>query len=122
VNKPSVTPETIKANAQQAQNMAMALQQNQQMYESNPLPYEANNAVQSASPDEVDQMISEYSAQMNAPAGGEEVSMVDEELASNAGTGVNLTETTDLDTGISLGDMGIGSDAAGALANGGEVL
>lgn len=122
VNKPSVTPETIKANAQQAQNMAMALQQNQQMYESNPLPYEANNAVQSASPDEVDQMISEYSAQMNSPAGGgEEVSMVDEELASNAGTGVNLTETTDLDTGVSLGDIGIGSDAAGQLANGGLI-
>lgn len=42
---------------QQAQNDAMALQQNQQMYEQNPIPYEVNNVMNTQSPDEIDTTI-----------------------------------------------------------------
>ena len=46
------------ANAQlQAQNQAQMLQQNQAAYEQNPIPYEVENAQQTMSPDEVDQVI-----------------------------------------------------------------
>lgn len=44
---------------QQAQNDALALQQNQQMYEQNPIPYEIDNAMNTASPDEIDNAIKE---------------------------------------------------------------
>lgn len=44
---------------QQAQNDAMALQQNQQMYEANPIPYEVEQAMNTYSPDVVDAAIRE---------------------------------------------------------------
>lgn len=116
VNKPSVTPETVAANAQQGANMAMALQNNQMAYENNPIPYEANSAMQSATPDEIDQMISEYSTQM----ANEPEPTVDENMAADLGN-TSLTETTDAETGVSMGDLGLGSEAAGALANGSEI-
>lgn len=46
---------------QQAKNDAMALQQNQQMYEENPIPYEVDNFMENASPDEVDTAVRELS-------------------------------------------------------------
>ena len=48
---------------QQAKNDAMALQQNQQMYEADPLPYEVNQALQNYSPDEVDTAIRQLSGE-----------------------------------------------------------
>lgn len=47
---------------QQAQNEAMALQQNQQMYEQNPIPYEVNNVMQTQDPDQIDEIISQLAA------------------------------------------------------------
>ena len=120
VNKPDVTPETVQANAQQGQNMAMALQNNQMAYENNPIPYEANSAMQSASPEEIDQMIAQYASQMGAEP-VEETGMVDQEMAADLG-GVNLVDSTAQEQGISLGNMGIGSEEAGALANTSEVM
>ena len=127
VNKPDVTPETVAANAQQGQNMAMALQQNQQAYESNPMAYEALDVTQSMTPDQVDEVIAQYAAgpqdqggvQAPAPA-PEEISQTSADLSTEAGN-IDLTETTDMDAGISLGDAGIGSEAAGSLANGGLI-
>ena len=43
---------------QQAQNDAMALQQNQQAYEQNPTQYEADNVMATQSPEEIDNIIS----------------------------------------------------------------
>ena len=121
VNKPTVTPETVQANLQQGQNMAQALQINQQAYENNPIPYEATSAMQSATPAQIDQMIAEYATQMNneQPV-EEETSMTDAELA--ASTGVNPTDTTAMEQGISFGDLGLGSEASGELANSGMVM
>jgi len=51
------SPEELALAQQQAQNDAMALQQNQQMYEANPLPYEVDEAMRRYSPDEIDDAI-----------------------------------------------------------------
>lgn len=52
--------------AQQGKNDAMALQQNQQMYEQNPIPYEVDNVMANNSPEEIDFMIGELSAGSNS--------------------------------------------------------
>lgn len=65
-------PAVVQANMQQAQNMAMMLQQNQQMYNANPLSYEANDAMQTLSPDEIDQVITGLDADNAQPAVEEE--------------------------------------------------
>jgi len=51
------SPEEMALAQQQAQNDAIALQQNQQAYEANPASYEAANAMESRSPEEIDQII-----------------------------------------------------------------
>ena len=116
INKPSVSPETIKANAQQAQNMAMALQQNQQAYEQNPGAYEVNNIMQSASPEEIDQLISAYSGQLSQ----EEEPMTNPDLAAETSSGILPTNTTAIEQG--LGISGIPPEAAGEIANSGQIV
>lgn len=49
--------EELALAQQQAQNDAMALQQNQQMYEQNPVDYESENIMQTQSPEEIDAII-----------------------------------------------------------------
>ena len=112
VNKPSVTPETVQANALQAQNMAQALQFNQQAYENNPTAYEALDVTQTMTPDQVDEVIagmaSEQAAPEQAPAEEEQID-------------ISAVEMPEQEGGISLGDIGIGSEAAGAYANGNSI-
>ena len=127
VNKPDVTPETVQANAQQAQNMAMALQQNQQAYEQNPTAYEALDVTQSMSPDQVDEVIAQYAAQqgVETPTAQQSdmapVPTVDEELAEDITSGrIGLTDTTDMEAGLSVD--GVGSEAAGMFANGNDLM
>lgn len=50
--------EEIQLAQQQAQNDAQILAQNQQMYENNPVQYEADNVMETRSPDEIDDVIS----------------------------------------------------------------
>lgn len=113
VNKPTVSAETVQANLQQGQNMAKALQLNQQMYEQNPTAYEAMDVTQSMTPDEVDQVIAGLS-QEEAPAPAPEA-------APQPMGGISEVDMVGQEGGISLGDIGIGSEAAGVLANGGEI-
>jgi len=61
---------------QQAQNDAMALQQNAQMYQENPLPYEVDQAMKTASPDEIDTAIRELGNEQ-PQAGEESISALD---------------------------------------------
>lgn len=108
VNKPTVSAETVQANAEQAKNMATMLQQNEDMYMQNPIPYEVNDAVQSMSPSELDQVIAGLSGgASSAPA----------PAPAPAEGGIDITGSEDNVTGISLGDIGIGSEAAGEIAN-----
>jgi len=55
------SPEELALAQQSAKNDAMALQQNQQMYQADPLPYEVDQAMKTASPDEIDGAIRELS-------------------------------------------------------------
>lgn len=57
IKEQGASDKEIAIAQQQAQNDAMALQQNQQAYEQNPIPYEVNNAQQKLTPDEMDQVI-----------------------------------------------------------------
>lgn len=97
---------------QTAQNDAMALQQNQQMYEQNPIPYEVDNVMQTQSPDDIDQVIAGLSAETEAWP------------QANAGTGsqTNLNpETLDMaqqDGAMAVSGMaGMTPDLGSALAN-----
>lgn len=49
--------EELAIAQQQAANDALMLQQNQAMYEQNPIPYEVDNAMANATPEEIDAMI-----------------------------------------------------------------
>lgn len=109
VNKPSVTPETIAANAQQGANMAQALQQNQMAYEANPTAYEAVDAAQNLTPDEMDQLIAQYAQEVEQPV------PAGESMPQDQGSLVDMQEQ---EVGLSLGENAdIGSEAAGILAN-----
>lgn len=67
--------------SQQAQNDAMALQQNQQMYEQNPIPYEVENAMQNASPDEIDTAIADLGAEADESMNPSEIAAQNQNLA-----------------------------------------
>ncbi len=81
VREQGPSQEEIALAQQQAQNEAMALQQNQQAYEQNPVPYEVDNVMQTQSPDDIDAIIDELAggqpipderqlAEMSANGGG----------------------------------------------------
>jgi hypothetical protein len=57
VQEQGPSQEEIALAQQQAQNEAMALQQNQQAYEQNPTAYEIENVMQNRSPEEIDEII-----------------------------------------------------------------
>lgn len=113
VNKPTVTPETVQANAIQAQNMATALQQNERFYLNNPMQYEANDVIQSLTPTEVDEVIAGLASQTNEPTDNAAPIQEDTPTQEN----IDITETPSQEAGISLGDIGLGSEAAGQIAN-----
>lgn len=115
INKPTVSPETIQANAQQAQNMATALQQNQQMYEQNPGAYEVNKVMQSASPEEIDELISVYGNQLSQEEG-----MTNPEVSSQISSMTSPTNTTAIEQGI--GAAGLPPELGGELANSGQIV
>lgn len=91
---------------QQAQNDAMALQQNQQAYEQNPTQYEVDNVMATQSPEEIDNIISglngpdadgyvdyeDMSADITQSAGGPEVmDMISQEGAMTTGNMQGMT-------------------------------
>ncbi len=93
---------------QQAKNDAMALQQNQQAYEQNPVDYEVSSAMQNNTPEEIDQMIAgmsggeegavdfqDQAADITAPSQGPEgLDMMSQEGAMTAGGVEGLTPET----------------------------
>lgn len=96
-------PQELALAQQQAQNDAMALQQNQQMYEANPLPYEVDQAMKTASPDEIDTAISELSG--GQPRGEQSsIDLVDMD-SQPGGLDVNMEGMTP-ELGSELANMG----------------
>lgn len=75
VREAGPSKEELALAQQQAQNDAMALQQNQQAYEANPMSYEAENALQTQEPEVIDETI----AMLNA-GNGEQAFMEDTEV------------------------------------------
>lgn len=109
INPPQPSAEEIAAAQQQAANQAQMLQQNQQMYESNPTEYEAQNIAENFSPDEVGQIIAGMSS---SPQGTEEFAEVSETGSPEA------LDMTQQDGSLALGDMaGNSSDLGSMLAN-----
>ncbi len=76
VQEQGPSQEEIALAQQQAQNEAMALQQNQQAYERNPASYEAENIMNSRSPEEIDQIIAGLGAGGENPQGFSEEEMM----------------------------------------------
>lgn len=107
VKEAGPSPEEIQLAQRQAQNDAMALQQNQQMYQANPLPYEVDQALSTYSPDEIDTAIRELGNGTPAEEDGrrrDDVELVDMEQ-QDGGLSLNIEGQTS-DLGSSLANMG----------------
>ena len=103
------SPEELALAQQSAQNDAMALQQNQQAYEANPIPYEVDRAMQSYSPDEIDTTIKELSGTLEED---------DRRRGNPESDNINLVDMESQDGGIALENTGaMTSDLGSMLAN-----
>lgn len=98
---------------QQAQNEAMALQQNQQMYEQNPIPYEVNNIMQTQDPDQIDEIISQLAAN------GEDMPVDESALAAlqQSGAMPQGVDMPEQDGAMSTGLEGQTPESGGLSAN-----
>lgn len=108
VKEAGPSPQELALAQQQAQNDAMALQQNQQMYEANPLPYEVDQAMKTYSPDEIDTAIRQLGGDTPAQDGRE----------------ADMVQTVDMNQqegGLDLNMEGMTSDLGSALANAGGI-
>ena len=116
VREQGPSQEEIALAQQQAQNEAMALQQNQQAYEQNPVPYEVDNVMQTQSPDEIDAIIDEL-------AGGQPIP--DErhlaEMSANGG-GPQGVDMEMQDGAMSTGLEGLTPETGGEYANPNSML
>lgn len=116
VREQGPSQEEIALAQQQAQNEAMALQQNQQAYEQNPVPYEVDNVMQTQSPDDVDAVIDEL-------AGGQPIP--DErqlaEMSANGG-GPQGVDMEMQDGAMSTGLAGLTPETGGEYANPNSML
>ena len=72
-------PQELALAQQQAQNDAMALQQNQQMYQADPLPYEVQQAMNTYSPDEIDDAVKQLGSEEQMPMEDNSVELLDME-------------------------------------------
>ena len=109
VKEAGPSPEEMALAQQQAQNDAMALQQNQQMYEANPLPYEVDQAMKTASPDEIDTAVRELG---NGALPEED---------GRRGSPIEILDMAGQDGGITADLEGMTSDLGSSLANMGGI-
>lgn len=102
--------EEIALAQQQAQNDAMALQQNQQAYEQNPMDYEAANVMQTQSPETIDDVI----AGLSAGEGG----IPPEAMQGEQPVGPEVMDMISQDGAMSVGNVqGMTPESAGEYAN-----
>ena len=62
IQQPQPNPDAVQAAQLNGQNMANQIAQNQQMYEGNPVEYEAQNIQDQATPEEMDEVISQINS------------------------------------------------------------
>lgn len=102
------SPEELALAQQSAQNDAMALQQNQQAYEANPIPYEVDQAMNTYSPEEIDTTIKELGGTLEE----------DNRRGNPESDNINLVDMESQDGGIALENTGgLTSDLGSMLAN-----
>lgn len=116
VREQGPSQEEIALAQQQAQNEAMALQQNQQAYEQNPVPYEVDNVMQTQSPDEIDAIIDELSGGQPIP---DERQLA--EMSANGG-GPQGVDMEMQDGAMSTGLDGLTPETGGEYANPNSML
>lgn len=116
VREQGPSQEEIALAQQQAQNEAMALQQNQQAYEQNPVPYEVDNVMQTQSPDEIDAIIDELSGGQPIP---DERQLA--EMSANGG-GPQGVDMEMQDGAMSTGLAGLTPETGGEYANPNSML
>lgn len=92
VKEAGPSPEEMALAQQQAQNDAEMLRQNQVAYGQNPLPYEVDQAIRTASPDEIDAAIRELGSQGQGQ-GEEDIEMLDMEQ-QNGSMALNMEGMT----------------------------
>jgi hypothetical protein len=109
VREQGPSQEEIALAQQQAQNEAMALQQNQQAYEQNPVDYEVDNVMQNNSPEEVDAIV-------DGLAGGEPI-RDDAEMEADMARGPQGVEMEMQDGAMSTGLSGQTPETGGEYAN-----
>ena len=82
LNAPQADPNAIQAAQLSGQNMATQLAQNQQMYNDNPTQYETDNVLANASPEEIDEIVSQMGGMVGPDVAiepeGENVPMVED--------------------------------------------
>ena len=103
VKEAGPSQEELALAQQSAKNDAMALQQNQQMYQANPLPYEVQETMRTSSPDEIDDAIKQLG---NPP---------------EEGSGIELLDMEQQPGSFALDIKGQTSDLGSSLANSGGV-
>lgn len=96
------SPQELALAQQQAKNDAMALQQNQQMYQADPLPYEVDQAMNSYSPDEIDDAIKQL---------GNEAPVEEESMS------LDMLDMPEQDGAMALGLEGQTPELGSQLAN-----
>ena len=101
--------EELALAQQQAQNDAMALQQNQQMYQADPLPYEVQQTMNTYSPDEIDTAIKQL--------GGEE----EPEISAERGNPIELLDMEQQPGSMALDIEGQTPELGSELANMGGI-
>lgn len=115
VQEQGPSQEEVALAQQQAQNEAMALQQNQQAYERNPIAYEGENVMNTRSPEEIDQII----AGLGGGEGGENPqNLTDEEImAMQTQGGPEGLDMMSQEGAMASELEGQTSDSGSALAN-----
>lgn len=102
MTEPSVPAQETALAAQQAQNQAQMLLQNQQAYNNNPIPYEVDNVAQNFTAEEMAQITNGIN---NATA----------EVESS--TDITMLDMPEQDGAVALNLEGMTSDLGSALAN-----
>lgn len=121
VQEQGPSQEEIALAQQQAQNEAMALQQNQQAYEKNPTGYEAENVMDNRSPEEIDQIIAGLG---EAQGGGAPQGFDEEELAQMMASqgGPEGLDMMSQEGAMASGLAGQTAESGGDLANPNSML
>lgn len=116
-NPAPVSEQALQNNALEAQNMAQALQQNEQSYMQNPVPYEIGDMMQNSSPEQIDQVIAGLGGGAPAPEGEADLEMLRQAQAAAGASPENLERPGQEGAMAMAGLEGLTPDAGSALAN-----